>query len=144
MSCKIGNCPDKQVTAFGRKCSLLTHSRTVLCCPCRNLPGSPSFHVWWTGVAEILGGVGIVLGALDLPFTPDWLLPASSFGLFLLVTVVSPANMYMWTHNAPGPLTDEDLAKYPDNVLPLPFHIGRAALQVVLLSTFLGLAFHNY
>lgn len=95
-------------------------------------------------MAEILGGVGVVLGSLDLPFTPDWLLPASAFGLFLLVTVVSPSNMYMWTHNAPGPLTDEELEKFPEKVIPLQFHIGRAALQVVLLATFLGLAFPNY
>lgn len=91
-------------------------------------------------MAEVLGGVGIVLGALDLPFTPDWLLPASAFGLFLLVTVVSPSNMYMWTHNAPGPLSEEELDKLPGKVISQQFHIGRAALQVVLLSTFLGLA----
>lgn len=95
-------------------------------------------------MAEILGGLGIVLGALDLPFAPDWLLPASGFGLFLLTVVVSPSNMYMWTHNAPGPLATEELDKFPEKVIPMPFHIGRAALQVVLLSTFLGIAFHNY
>jgi uncharacterized membrane protein len=103
------------------------------------LPGTPSFHVYWTGVAEVLGGVGITLGAAQLPFLPDWLLPASAFGLFLLTAVVTPANMYMWTHNSPGPTPEETLEK-TGGVLPVQFHLGRALMQVVLLSTFLGLA----
>jgi uncharacterized membrane protein len=85
----------------------------------------------------------MVLGALDLDFIPNWLLPSSAFGLFTLVAVVSPSNMYMFTHNALGPVSEADLAKYGGR-LPLPFHIFRGALQVVLLATFLGLAFHNY
>ena len=106
------------------------------------LPGSPSFHVNWTGVAEILGGLGCVAGALELPGTPDWLLPASAFGLFLLTVVVSPSNMYMWTHNA-SPLTEEqqDELGGPQD---LKFHAIRGGLQVVLMATYLGLATHNY
>jgi uncharacterized membrane protein len=105
------------------------------------LPGSPSFHVNWTGVAEIAGGVGCTLGALDLPFLPNWLLPASAFGLFLLTVVVSPSNMYMWTHNA-SPLTEEEQEKAGE--VTWQFHVFRASLQVVLLATYLGLATHNY
>jgi uncharacterized membrane protein len=109
------------------------------------LPGTPSFHIYWTGVAEILGGVGVILGGLGIPGLPDWLLPASAWGLFLLVVCVSPSNMYMWTHNSPGPLDVEQLDKaYDGGAIPLLFHVGRGALQVVLLSTFLGLALHNY
>ena len=104
------------------------------------LPGTPSFHVYWTGVAEVLGGVGVTLGATHLPFVPDWLLPASGFGLFLLTAVVTPANLYMWTHNSPGPTPEETLQK-TGGVIPLQGHLFRALLQVVLLSTFLGLAF---
>lgn len=104
------------------------------------LPGTPSFHVYWTGVAEVLGGVGITLGATNLPFVPDWLLPASGFGLFLLVAAVTPSNMYMWTHNSPGPTSEETLAK-TGGVIPLQGHLFRAFLQVVLLSTFLAVAF---
>lgn len=104
------------------------------------LPGTPSFHVYWTGVAEVLGGVGITLGATNLPFVPNWLLPASGFGLFLLVAAVTPSNMYMWTHNSPGPTPEETLAK-TGGVIPLQGHLFRAFLQVVLLSTFLAVAF---
>jgi uncharacterized membrane protein len=105
------------------------------------LPGSPSFHVNWTGVAEIAGGVGCTLGALDLSVLPEWLLPASAFGLFLLTVVVSPSNMYMWTHNA-SPLTEEEQDQAGE--VTWQFHVFRASLQVVLLATYLGLATHNY
>jgi hypothetical protein len=62
------------------------------------LPGSPSFHVKWTGVAETVGGMGCILAGLELPFLPEWLLPASAFGLFLLTVAVTPANVCLWTH----------------------------------------------
>ena len=106
-----------------------------------NLPGSASFHVNWTGVAEILGGFGVVLGSLPFGLTPDfcesWLTPASAAGLFLLTIVVTPANTYMWTHNSPGPLppnADESM-----QVLPWQGHLARAALQVFLLTMLHGL-----
>ena len=34
------------------------------------LPGSPEFHVKWTGVAEILGGVGLLIGGAYDSFMP--------------------------------------------------------------------------
>ena len=34
------------------------------------LPGSPEFHVKWTGVAEILGGVGLLIGGAYDAFMP--------------------------------------------------------------------------
>lgn len=70
-----------------------------------NLPGSPSFHVNWTGAAEILGGLGIASALLPLD-TPEWITPAAAWGIFLLTAAVTPANTYMWTHNAPGPLPE--------------------------------------
>jgi uncharacterized membrane protein len=97
------------------------------------LPGSPSFHVNWTGVAEIAGGVGTAVGALHLPFLPEWLLPASAFGLFLLTVAVSPSNMYMWTHNA-APLTEELMDALPGGAISWQVHMGRATLQVRALS----------
>lgn len=78
------------------------------------LPGDPSFHVNWTGVAEIAGGAGCVLGALNLSFVPDWVLPASAFGLFLLTVVV----------RAPGPQPARHLAVCA----------GAMAVQVYLYS----------
>lgn len=95
----------------------------------------------------MLGGLGMLLGALNPPFAPHWLLPVSSFGLFLLVAVASPANIYMWTHNAPGPLidlTEEELETLPGKVLPQHYYVIRGAQQVFLLATCLGLAFHHY
>lgn len=67
------------------------------------LPGSPRFHVAWTGVAEMAGGAGVVLGALPpVAAAAPWLQPAAALGLFALTIVVTPANLYMFTHNAPG------------------------------------------
>lgn len=104
---------------------------------CTLRTGSPSFHVNWTGVAEILGGLGIASALLPID-TPEWVVPASSWGIFLLTIAVTPANTYMWTHNAPGPLpedADESMA-----VLPWYGHLTRGLLQVLLLSITWGLA----
>jgi uncharacterized membrane protein len=46
-------------------------------------------------VAEILGGLGLCLGALPFDFVPSWLSPASALGLFCLTIAVTPANIYM-------------------------------------------------
>ena len=56
---------------------------------------------------------------------------------------VSPSNMYMWTHNA-APLKEEQLDELPGGALDWKFHAVRGALQVVLMSTYLGLALHKY
>ena len=62
-----------------------------------------------------------------------WLTPASAMGLFALTIAVTPANIYMATHNAPGPGP-------PGEVVPVKGHLTRAVFQVVLLSTLWGLA----
>jgi len=103
------------------------------------LPGSPEFHVAWTGVAEILGGVGLFGGAAALlaadaagvtaPPVLRQLHALSALGLCLLTLVVTPANVYMYTHGAqmvgltPG-----------DQPIPVEGHYARAVLQVILLS----------
>jgi len=98
------------------------------------LPGEPRFHVIWTGAAEILGGVGVLMGSRDaVQDAAGWLEPASAMGLFLLTIAVTPANIYMATHNAPGPGP-------PGEVVPLSGHLARAVFQVLLLSTLWGLA----
>ena len=94
-----------------------------------NLPGSPSFHVNWTGVAEILGGAGVIVGDAAFPGCRE----ASALGLFALTIAVTPANLYMWTHNAPGPGP-------AGTVIPPAGHAARFALQVWLLSVLWGLA----
>lgn len=100
-----------------------------------SLPGSAKFHVQWTGVAEVLGGLGLCLGALPLDAVPQWLAPASALGLFALTVAVTPANIYMFTHNAPGPVPES-----VTTVVPPQGHAARGVLQMVLLSTLWGIA----
>jgi uncharacterized membrane protein len=87
-------------------------------------------------VAEVAGGLGLCLGALPFDFIPSWLAPAAALGLFALTAVVTPANIYMYTHNAPGPI--------PENVntgpIPPAGHAARGLMQVLLLSTLWGIA----
>lgn len=103
------------------------------------LPGSPEFHVIWTGVAELLGGTALFVGAILLAAadTFKWTLPSwvrelhalSALGLFLLTIVVSPANIYMYTHGA------QMIGLTPSDVpIPVAGHYVRAAAQVLLLS----------
>jgi uncharacterized membrane protein len=104
------------------------------------LPGTPRFHVAWTGVAEVAGGFGLLSGAYLawLPAVPEWLESASALGLIALTVAVTPANTYMFTHNAPGPLpegADESM-----QVLTPPQHLARAALQVFLWTILWGIA----
>ena len=69
---------------------------------------------------------------------PEWITPTAAYGMFLLTLAVTPANTYMWTHNAPGPLPEN-----PDeSMLSMapPAHAARGALQVLLLSVCWGLA----
>jgi len=107
------------------------------------LPGSPQFHVEWSGIAEVAGGSGLFLGAIAVGVArffgkepPAWLRAIPSFaalGLFLLTWAVTPANIYMYTHGAqmvgltPG-----------DQPIPIEFHVVRGVLQVLLLSLLWG------
>jgi len=104
------------------------------------LPGSAEFHTKWTGVAEVLGGLGVLVG--DLPFLPLWVGPYAAAGLFLLVVVVTPSNMYMVTHGVLGPVKawmGEDAVLRPDQ------HVIRMLLQAALLSALYSMAvdFHS-
>lgn len=100
------------------------------------LPGSDRFHVQWTGVSEVLGGAGLTLGALPFDFVPAWLSPASALGLFALTIAVTPANIYMYTHNAPGPIPES----VSPGALPWQGHAARGVMQVLLLSTLWSIA----
>lgn len=101
------------------------------------LPGSPEFHVKWTGIAEILGGVGLVIGGLIDAFAPVYftspnLLTDAGIGsdsaaaLLLLTIAVTPANIYMFTHGARLPVDGPEI--------PVAGHAIRGVMQVVLFG----------
>jgi uncharacterized membrane protein len=89
-----------------------------------HVPGSARFHVYWTGLAEVAGALGVIVGGMAPSAAPRWLLPASSSGLFLLTLAVTPSNVYSLTHNA----------------FTWRFHVFRGAVQIIWLATWLGLA----
>ena len=100
------------------------------------LPGSKEFHVAWTGVAELLGGSGLLAGGglrVLAPARSRPLLPWAARGVALLVACVTPANFYMFSHGAlmPG-IVDEPL--------PMAGHALRFAAQASVLSVLLTLS----
>ena len=114
------------------------------------------FHTIWTGVAEIVGGLWLIasgLGVVDVsPSVPSALLG-------LLVLAITPANIYMFTHDAemgegipPIPckltLLKSLIKNDHSHILMLLFqsdpwgHAGRGVAQMVLLALFWKLTFH--
>lgn len=103
------------------------------------LPGSKEFHVLWTGVVELLAGAYLAAGSVDallqLHLLPAlWANPVSDAAsiLLLLTILVTPANIYMYTHGARLPV------KGPET--PITFHLIRGAMQVLLFVIFYELA----
>lgn len=101
------------------------------------LPGSKGFHVQWTGVAEFLGGVGLLIGGAIDAFAPAYISSPnivtqagiesdSAAGLFLLTLAVTPANIYMFTHGARLPKDGPEV--------PIAGHAVRGIFQVILLT----------
>lgn len=68
------------------------------------LPGSPEFHVEWTGYAELLGGIWLLVGGLSnlglfsLPVSLGPVMQDGARALLYLTIAVTPANIYMLTH----------------------------------------------
>jgi len=91
------------------------------------------YHSYWSGAVEFLAGSSLVLSSLHILPIPVQL-PASA--LLVLTFAVTPANVYMYTHDAVmGNGKDIPLIPYPEG------HYFRGALQCVLLSIFWKLTF---
>jgi len=96
------------------------------------LPGSKEFHVGWTGIVELLGGLGLLVGGLSSMAGISALEGLSLESncatlLFLLTILITPANIYMYTHGALLPMNTPE-------PLPVAFHGVRLVMQIVLLS----------
>ena len=101
------------------------------------LPGSASFHVTWTGIVEVVGGLVLigsglnqlllpVFGKEDLERPPFSLFqPVSASVLFVLTLAVTPANIYMFTHG----VVMGDMAP-----IGLSVHVIRFWFQVLFLT----------
>ena len=101
------------------------------------LPGSAEFHVKWTGIAEIVFGIGLLIGGLYDAFAPVYatspnVITSAGIGsdcaaaLLLLTIAVTPANIYMFTHGARLPVDGPEV--------PITGHIIRGLMQVVLFG----------
>lgn len=89
------------------------------------------YHSYWSGIAEVAGSLSIVattLGVVDLGPLPATL-------MYLLTVAVTPANIYMFTHNP-------DIPNIPPVTYPYA-HAGRGLLQCALLGVFFKLAAHS-
>lgn len=82
------------------------------------------YHTYWTGIAESVGGLWLLAGGLGWT---DTQVPAIL--LFLLTAAVTPANLYMFTHDA-NPGGSVPRLAYPAG------HIARFVVQCGLLSNF--------
>lgn len=87
------------------------------------------YHTYWTGICEFGGGALLVAAGVG----GVWPVQIPAFLLFWLVAAVTPANIYMATHDVQMPGAPP--VPYPEG------HIIRGAFQCILLALFWKLAF---
>jgi uncharacterized membrane protein len=72
--------------------------------------------VLWTGVAEVILGGLLTAGAcsrlLSGGSAGDGLVSSAALGLLLLTVLVTPANIYMYTHGAKLPMNAPQVGTY--------------------------------
>ena len=106
------------------------------------LPGSAAFHVAWTGIIELFCGAGLIFSGIrdaigssedgeEENILINFIKPICASMLFLLTILVTPANIYMFTHGA----VMGDMAP-----LDMSFHVIRFAVQVTFLTLLFTLA----
>ena len=87
-----------------------------------------AYHSYWTGLVEFFGGLWLLLSSSSLS-SQDAHVEAPATLLFFLTIAVTPANLYMFTHNV-GPGGKIPTLSYPYG------HLARFLLQCGLLSNF--------
>jgi len=100
------------------------------------------YHSFWSGIAEVVVGTWLLVSTLQPGLLPVEA-SASAWGpstipaalMYCLTAAVTPANIYMYTHNPVVP-------RIP--ALPYPWgHAGRGLLQCALLAVFYKLTVHS-
>ena len=89
------------------------------------------YHSYWSGIAEIL--VALSLASTTASIVDLGPFPAAL--MYLLAVAVTPANIYMFTHNP-------DVPEIPPVTYPWG-HGARGVLQCALLAVFFKLAVHG-
>jgi len=109
------------------------------------------YHSFWSGIAEVLVGCWLFAATVRPDLLPtnlgafgddgsdaSFVIGASTVPaalMYLLTAAVTPANIYMYTHNPVVP-------RIP--ALPYPWgHAGRGLLQCALLAVFYKLTIHS-
>jgi len=101
------------------------------------IPGNAEFHVKWTGLVEVIAGLGLLVGGAFDALAPVWYTSPNLFtaagldsdsavALLLLSICVTPANIYMYTHGARLPRDGPDV--------PIAGHFVRGIFQIILFS----------
>lgn len=98
-----------------------------------HLPGGPRFHTLWSGIVEIVLPLRMYLFLIFRSPQSHRLIRETSLYLFVFLAAVTFANIYMYTHNAPGPFNGTDAVPRPR---PVKAHLIRAGFQVILLTIF--------